>query len=127
LVLEISRIKINNTDKIKYFNQISITLLNKIPGKPTEEVQIEFYTVALLPPIAMFVKREKKKTLVENPIEAIKVEKDLVGISNHSGNEESRSSTFEKKGKKNKGTSKIESDKKEKYPIDMEGMKHMIK
>jgi hypothetical protein len=40
--------------------------------------------------------------LEENFEEAIKVEKDLASISIHQGNEESKASTLEKKGKKNK-------------------------
>ena len=73
LFLEISRIKINRKDNIKVYNQRFITLLNKIPNKPTKAVQIEFYTTSLTPPIAMFMKREKKQTLVDNLEEAIKV------------------------------------------------------
>ena len=71
---------------MKDFNQRFITLLNKIANKPSEALQIEFYTSSLLPPISMFVKREKKQTLVENLEETIKVEKDLESISNHPGN-----------------------------------------
>ena len=46
-------------------------------------MQIKFYSSALPPPIAMFVKREKKQTLVENLEEYLKVENDLVSNSNH--------------------------------------------
>ena len=84
LFIELSRMKMNNKEKVKDFNQIFTILLNKIPDKRVEVVQIEFYTTALLPPISMFVKREKKQTLDENLEEVIKVEKDLVTISNHS-------------------------------------------
>ena len=87
LFLDISRIKIKKKEKIEDFNQIFITLLNKILDKPTEEMQIEFYTVTLPPPIAMFVKRKKKQTLAKNPEESIKVEKDLATNSNHPENE----------------------------------------
>ena len=87
-------------------------------------MQIEFYTVSLPPPIAMFVKREKKQILVENLEEAIKVENDLEAISNHPGNEESKASTFKNNGKKNKGTSKTKSKK---DTTDMESMQWMIK
>ena len=110
LFLDILRIKINKKEKIKDFNQIFITLLNETLDKPVDAMQIEFYTIALPPPISMFVKREKKETLVDNLEESIKVEKDLVDISNHPRNEESKSSTSEKNGKKNKGTSKMESN-----------------
>ena len=51
LFLEISRIKINKKEKMKDFNKILITLLNKILDKTVEEVQIEFYTSALPHPL----------------------------------------------------------------------------
>ena len=51
----------NRNEKVKDFNQIFITLLNRIPDKPTEAIQIELYTTTLLSPIAMFVKREENK------------------------------------------------------------------
>ena len=44
LFLDISRIMINQKEKVKDFNQRFTTLLNRIPNKPTEVVQIEFYT-----------------------------------------------------------------------------------
>ena len=61
LFLEISTMRINKKDKVKYCNQRFITLLNKIPDKPSEAVQIEFYTVTFPPPIAMFVKNQENK------------------------------------------------------------------
>ena len=79
-----------------------MTLLNKIPDKPMKVVEIEFYTIALLPLVAMFVKTKEIRTLVENFVESIKVEKDLATISTHLGNEESEAFTLEKNGKKNK-------------------------
>ena len=56
LVLELSRMRCDKKDKIKDFNQRFINLLNRIPKKPTESIQVEFYTVSLPPSIAMFVK-----------------------------------------------------------------------
>jgi hypothetical protein len=94
-------------------------LLNKILDKPVEVVQNEFYTVTLPPPIAMLLKREKKQTLDENLEEYIKVEKDLEAISNHSGNEENKSSTYEKNGRKNKETSKTDLDEKDKVILQL--------
>ena len=91
--LDISRIRINKKEKVKDFNQIFITPLNKILDKPTEVVQIDFYTTALPPPVARFVKRKEIRTLAENFVEAIKVENDLATISTHQGNEESEAST----------------------------------
>ena len=63
----------------------------------------------------------------ENLEEAIKVEKDITCISIHIGNEENKASTSDKKGKKGKWISKLESKKKDKDPIDMESMQQMIK
>ena len=102
MFLEISRIKIKKKEKFKDLNQRFITLLNKIPDKPLEVVQIEYYTSTLPPPVAMFVKRKEIRTLAENCVEAIKVEKDLASISTHQGNEESEASTSENNEKKNK-------------------------
>lgn len=85
-------------------------------------MQIEFYTSILPTPISMFVERKEKQNLAENLEEAIKVKKDLEAISNHPRNEENKSFTYEKNGKKNKGTSKIDSGKKEKEPTDMDSM-----
>ena len=64
-------------------NKKIITLLNRIPDKPTQVVQIEYYTAALPLPVAMFVKGKEIRTLVENFEEAIKVEKDLASIYTH--------------------------------------------
>jgi hypothetical protein len=52
-------------DKVKDFNQIFLTLINKIPlaSKPADDVSIEFYTSSLLVSMTMFVKRDKKGTL----------------------------------------------------------------
>ena len=56
MVLELSRMRCDKKDRIKYFNQRFINHLNRIPEKPTESIQVEFYTVVLPPTIAMFVK-----------------------------------------------------------------------
>ena len=61
LFCELSRIKINKKEKVMDFNQRFITLLNRIPDKPTEAFQIEFYTTSLSPPIPKFVKENKNK------------------------------------------------------------------
>ena len=52
-----------------------------------------YYTTALPLPVAMFVKRKEIRTLTENFVEAIKVEKDLASIFTHQGNEEREAST----------------------------------
>ena len=75
LVLELSRMRCGKKDKIKDFNQRFINLLNRIPEKPAESIQVQFYTASFPPSIAMFVKAQEKGTLDENFIEAMKVEK----------------------------------------------------
>lgn len=87
LFLELSRIRFDKKDKVKEFNQIFINLLNRIPDKPTKSIQVEFYTTAFPPPIAMFVKAREKSILEEFFLESIKVEKDLESISSHQENE----------------------------------------
>ena len=87
LLLEFVGIRMSENENVKYFNQRFITLLNRIPIKPAEEVQIQYYTFALLPNIPMSVKNQENLTLVDNFAEAIKVEKDLEAISNYLGDE----------------------------------------
>ena len=93
LLLELSRLNINENEKVKEFNQKFITLLNKIPDKPPEAIKIEYYSVAFPLSVAMFVKRKQIRTLEENFEEAMKIEKDLASIYTHWGNEESEAST----------------------------------
>ena len=77
----------NENEKVKDFNERFMSLLNGIPIKPTETVQIEHYVSALPPNIAMFVKTQRKLTLVDNFAEAIQVEKDYEIMSSCLGNE----------------------------------------
>ena len=55
------------------------------------------------------------------------MEKDLVVISSHQGNEESKSSSSKKNEKNYKVISKADLEKKDKDPIDMESMQRVIK
>ena len=75
----------------------------------------------------MFVKAKENRTLVENFLEDIKVEKYLASISSHRGNEQSKPSSSEKSIKKNKGISKSDSEKKDKEPNDIKSMQRVIK
>jgi hypothetical protein len=127
LLLDLSRLKFDKKDKVKDFNQIFINLLNRIPDKPVKSVRVEFYTVALPPPIVMFFKAKEMRTLTENFLEVVKVEKYLASISSHQGNKENKPSLLEKSMKKDKGISKLDSEKKEKEPMDMESMHRVIK
>lgn len=93
---------------------------------PPESIQVEFYTIALPPPIAMFVKVREKRTLAKKILEAIKVEKDLASISSHQGNEENKPSSSEKNTKKNKWILITDANKRDKEPMDIESMKSVI-
>ena len=78
LVIELSNMNMDNKERIKYFNQRFLILRDKIPTalRLAEEVTIQFYTKALPPTIAMFVKRAKLATLAEVFDETILIEKD---------------------------------------------------
>ena len=80
LALELYQIKMESKERIKDFNQIFLTLKNKIPvsSQPPEDIIIENYTSALPKYPGMFVKRAGKITLIETFEEAIKVEKDSI-------------------------------------------------
>ena len=72
-------------EKVQNFNQRFTTLLNSFreATKPAEESLVEYYTTSLYPPIAMFVKRAFKPTLVEIYEESKRVEVDLDSIARH--------------------------------------------
>ena len=74
----------------------------------------------------MFVKGKEEQTLAKNFLEAIKVEKDLVEISSHQGNEESKAYSSNKNIKKSKGISKKNSNEKDKDLMNMESMHRII-
>ena len=90
MLLQLERLKINENENVKEFNQIFITLLNKIPDKLPVAIKVEYYIATLPLTIAMFVKRKELRTLEENFEEAIQVEKDLASI--HRDNDESEAS-----------------------------------
>ena len=54
-------------EKVRDFSQRFATHLNNFSASinPTEETLMEYYTSALFPDIAMFVKRSAKPSLVE--------------------------------------------------------------
>ena len=74
----------------------------------------------------MFVKARQKRTLAENFIEALQVEKDIASIASSQGNEENKPFSSEKTIKK-KGILKIDTEKKDKEPTDMESMQRVLK
>ena len=93
LVLELSKIKIHPKEKIKDFNQIFLTLMNKIPNDsiPIASVLIEFYITALPSSIVIFVKRASKITLNQIFGETLDVEKEMMSIARKATIEDKRS------------------------------------
>ena len=75
----------------------------------------------------MFVKARERRTLAENFLEAIKVEKDMESISSHQGNEENKPSSLEKNTRKRKGILRMDTEKKDKEPTNMASMQRFIK
>ena len=75
-MVELFTATVTPKERVKDFNQIFTTILNKFHPtvKPTQELQIEVYANALLASISMFVKRATKKTLAENFVDAMMIE-----------------------------------------------------
>ena len=65
--------KMNPTEKVKDFNQSFLTLKNKIPTEsmPVENLIVAYYAKSLHHNIAIWVKRSKKNTLLEDFEEAV--------------------------------------------------------
>ena len=74
----------------------------------------------------MFVKAQLKRTLADNFIEALQVEKDIASISSSQGNEENKPSSSENPIKK-KGILKTNTEKKDKEPTDMASLQRVLK
>jgi hypothetical protein len=99
LVMEISSLRMNPKEKIKYFNQRFLTLKNRIPtdSMPAENLIIAYYMKDLHQSIAIWVKRSKKYTLLEAFEEAIHIEKDILSLKDTTSNEIETSSSSKKK------------------------------
>jgi hypothetical protein len=97
--MDLSNLKMNAKEKVKDFNQIFLTLKNRIPtdSMPTESLVIAYYTKALHQSIAIWVKRSKKATLVEAFEEATQIEKDILSLKDSSSNEIENTSSSKKK------------------------------
>jgi hypothetical protein len=80
LIMELSNLNMNPKEKVKDFNQIFLTLKNKIPvdSMPTEILIVVYSVKALHNNIAMWVKRSKKNMLLEAFEEANQIEKDIL-------------------------------------------------
>jgi hypothetical protein len=99
LVMDLSNLKMNAKKKVKDFNQIFLTLKNRIPVDlmPVESLVIAYYTKALHQSIAIWVKRSKKATLLEAFEEATQIEKDILSLKDSSRNETETVSSSKKK------------------------------
>ena len=82
---ELLSMRMGDKEKVQDFNQRFTTLLNSfsIATKPAKESLVEYYTATLYLPIAMFVKRFGKVTLVEKYEEANKIEAYLDSIEKY--------------------------------------------
>jgi hypothetical protein len=99
LVMELSSLKMNPKEKVKDFNQIFLTLKNKIPADsmPIESLIVAYYTKALHNNIAIWVKRSKKNTLLEAFEEASQIEKDILSLKDNLNSEAETTSSSKKK------------------------------
>ena len=98
LMKELLSMTMDNKEKVQYFNQIFTTLLNSFNAmtKPTEDSLVEYYTTTLYPPIAMFVKREVKPTLVENYEKAKRLKVDLDSVTRQTSEPEVKTTANKK-------------------------------
>jgi hypothetical protein len=97
--MELSSLKMNPKEKVKYFNQIFLTLKNKIPtdSMPAESLIVAYYTKALHNNIAIWVKRSKKNTLLQSFEEAIQIENDILSLKDNLNSEFETTSSSKKK------------------------------
>ena len=97
--MELSSLKMNPKEKVKDFNQRFLILKNKIPVDlmPAESLIVTYYTKALHNNIAIWVKRSKKKTLLEAFEEASQIEKDILSLKDNLSSEAETNSSSKKK------------------------------
>ena len=121
LINDLSNLRTESREPIKYFNLRFNKILNKIPtaSQPSEEVRSEWYITALPSNLAIFVDRANKTTLVENMKEAIAVEKHIMVLEKKNAMEERKSKKvlFKEDPKK----------KQPKDPFDLEGLQKVLK
>jgi hypothetical protein len=99
LVMELSSLKMNPKEKVNEFNQIFLTLKNKIPADlmPVESVIVAYYAKSLHNNIAIWVKRSKKNTLLESFEEANQIEKYILNLKYNLSSEAETTSSSKKK------------------------------
>ena len=119
LVMELSSMKMNPKEKVKYFNQRFITLKKKIHTNSmlAKKMIVSYYAKALHHTATMLVKRSKNNTLLESFEEAVLIENDMFSLKDNT-NPKTKSNSSSKK--KIEILTKPPSNKKDQEPIDME-------
>jgi hypothetical protein len=99
LVMELSSLKMNPKEKVKDFNQRFLTLTDKIPvdSMPAESLIVAYYVKALHNNIALWVKRSKNNTLLEDFKEASQIEKYVLSPKDNLSSEAKTTSSSKKK------------------------------
>jgi hypothetical protein len=99
LVMELSILEMNPKEKVKEFNQIFLTLKNKIHANSmsVESLSFAYYTKALHNNIAIWIKRSKKNTLLEDFKEASQIEKHILRLKDNLSSEAETTSSSKKK------------------------------
>jgi len=84
---------------VKEFNQIFLTLKNKIPvdSMSIESLIVSYYAKALHNNISIWVKRSKKNTLLEAFEEAIQIKKYILSLKDNINHESKATSSSKKK------------------------------
>ena len=97
--MEISSLKMNRKEKVKDFNQIFLTLKNKILGDsmPAKSLIIAYYVKAFHNSIVIWVKRSKNNTLLEAIEEESQIEKDILSLKDNLNSEAKTTSSSKKK------------------------------
>ena len=112
-----------NKERIKYFNQHFLTLLNIVPvaSQHPEDNIIENYASALPKSLGMFVKQAGKITLVETFEEAIKVEKNSLTFE-----PENNGKTDSPFRKQNETEARANTDKRDTSAFDVEKLQQAL-
>jgi len=94
LLKELGNLKMEQKEKVKYFNHRFNRILNNLPAKtkPYDSITIDYYASALPTNIAQFVKRTMKQNLTKNYEYAIIVGKELSAIGVITGDEPAKDS-----------------------------------
>jgi hypothetical protein len=99
LVMELSSLKMNPKEKLKYFNQKFLTLKNQIPtdSMAAQSLIVAYYTKSLHNNITIWVKRSKNYLLLEAFEKASEIEKDILILKHNIDSEVETTSSSKKK------------------------------